>query len=160
MTPIKLFTPAVFEAGKFWMISVFLGSGQIPFFDTICPRTLSSGSENLHLSKFNFRFASCILLNTLYRSTRCCFIFGLKMVISSIYTTAHLGCNFPSIWSINRWNTAPDVFMPIGNTFHWYRPCGDVNAVISLDASANFIWWYPLVKSKVVNTTAPLIASN
>ena len=97
------------------MASVFFGSGQIPFFDTICPKTLTSAKANLHLSKFNFIFA-CVLLNT-FQKHKMLFHRWPKNGRIFYITTAHLGCKFLSIQSNKRWKMAPDISMPTGNTF-------------------------------------------
>ena len=90
MTPIKLLTPVTsLEAGKFRIISVFLGSGRIPFCDTKCPNTLTLGNANLHLSKLNFRFVFCNFSNTSLKSCKCCFNEGLNMVYH-LYKPPHI----------------------------------------------------------------------
>ena len=48
--------------------------------------------------------------------------------VVNVYT-GNLWLRSPRTEIIKRWKTAPEVFIPIGKTFHWYSPIGVVNAV-------------------------------
>ena len=68
--PINRPTSVTFLGGGISVIArIFVGSGWIPFWLTICPRNLIDACANWHLSAFNVTFAAFSLCSTF--SKRC-----------------------------------------------------------------------------------------
>lgn len=135
------------------MVAVFLGSAEIPWASTTCPRNVILVCLNKHLSLLRVTFALSSRLSTSCNLVSCSFSVLPNTSTSSIKHTT-LGSPL-TIWDILLWKISGAQVIPNGSLLNIYCPNGVMKAVKGQDCMAKGICQNPLLASNLLKVVAP-----
>jgi len=124
------------------------------------PRYSSCCWANTHLDCLIQNWCSCMICNT---CSRCCRWSSKELLytsISSMNTSTCFLSTGAKILFMTLWNVAGAFVSPKGITRSSYNPLCVLNAVLNSSPWATRIWWYPDLKSCLVNQQAPASSSS